>query len=205
MSSTHDWSALANTDHVLAVQNDFKQFSEGGITHLILEVIAYAVDEAIEGTTDQVSITLRKDGSICIADNGRGTQTREVAGIKIVKPIMATPDLRFFGIADAPLLPDGRVRSGISVVSAMSEWLTHTNRRDSRGWMQRYEYGLPSGPLMEVVGDGATGTVVCFHPDATVFGPDNVSAQTLRELCIEFGRVVDIAILDEQNASMTDI
>lgn len=96
MSSTHDWSVPANIDHILAIQKDVRQFSEGGITHLVLEVIAYAVDEAIAGTTDQVRVTLHLDGSICVADNGRGTEVREVAGRQMVKPIMATPDLRSF-------------------------------------------------------------------------------------------------------------
>lgn len=198
MSSTHDWSIPANTDHVFAIREGVKQFSEGGVTHLVLEVIAYAVDEAIAGTTDQVRVMLHLDGSICVADNGRGTEVREVAGMPMVKPIMTTPDLRFFGIADAPLLPDGRVRSGISVVAVMSEWLTHTNQRGGSGWTQRYEYGLPHGPLMEVKGGESTGTTVCFRPDVAVFGHDKVSVQVLSSLCAKYDGVVDFVIQEEQ-------
>jgi len=198
LSNTHDWSVATDTDHVLAIQRDVKKFAEGGITHLVLEVIAYAVDEAIEGSTDQIRVTLHKDGSVCVADNGRGTEVRGISGIPMVKPIMATRDLRFFGINDAPLLPDGRVRSGISIVAAMSEWLTHTNRRSGRGWTQRYEYGLPHGPLMEVKGEESTGTTVCFRPDVAVFGHDKVSAQVLSNLCAKYDGVVDFVIQEEQ-------
>ena len=187
---------MANTEHVLEIRNGVKRFSEGGITHLVLEVLAYPVDEAIAGTTDRVRVTLHADGSISVEDNGRGTMVRySDAGAPMVKPIMATPDLRFFGVVDAPLLPDGRVRSGMSVVAAMSEWLIHTNRRDGRGWVQRYARGLPQGPLTEVAGDEATGTSVCFRPDATVFGREAASAPSLLAVCAGFGGIVDIALL----------
>jgi topoisomerase-4 subunit B len=173
--STHDWSVGVDADHLAAIRNAAGRYSEGGITHLVLEVLAYPLDEAASGTTDRVQVTLHADGSISVEDNGRGTATRyDDAGNPTVKPIMATRDLRFFGVADAPLLPDGRVRSGISVVAAMSEWLTHTNRRaGGRGWVQRYERGLPQGPRTEVASGNTTGTIVHFRPDTT--GPASTS------------------------------
>jgi DNA gyrase subunit B len=143
-----------------------------------------------------VQVTLYADGSISVEDNGRGTATRyDGAGNPTVKPIMATRDLRFFGVADAPLLPDGRVRSGISVVAAMSEWLTHTNRRGGgRGWVQRYERGLPQGPRTEIASGNKTGTIVHFRPDRTVFGPEGPSVQSLRALCSGFTTTVSVEI-----------
>lgn len=198
LGSTHDWSVATDADHVLAIQKDVKQFARGGITHLVLEVIAYAVDEAIEGTTDQIRVTLHKDGSVCVADNGRGTAVREMSDMPMVKPIMATPDLHFFGITHAPVLPDGLVRSGISVVAALSEWVIHTNRRSNGSWTQRYENGLPCSPLTAIGGNGTTGTSVCFRPNVAVFGSETVSAQTLSVLCAKFGGVVEITILEEK-------
>jgi topoisomerase-4 subunit B len=185
VESTHDWSVAVDADHLGEIRNAAGRFSEGGITHLVLEVLAYPLDEAASGTTDRVRVTLHADGSISVEDNGRGTATRyDDAGNPTVKPIMATRDLRFFGVADAPLLPDGRVRSGISVVAAMSEWLTHTNRRaGGRGWVQRYERGVPQGPRTEIASGILTGTTVHFRPDTTVFGPERPSVQSLRALC----------------------
>ena len=198
MGSTHDWSVAADTDHVLAIQKNAKQFAKGGITHLVLEVVAYAVDEAIMGTTDRIHVTLHKDGSVCVADNGRGTAVREVSGRPMVKPIMATRDLRYFGVTGAPVLPDGLVRSGISVVAALSEWVNHTNRRTDGNWTQRYEYGLPSGSLTAISGNGTTGTSVCFRPNPAIFGSETVSPSKIKQMCIKFGGVADIVITEEQ-------
>lgn len=195
MGSTHDWSEPFDTDHVFEIQNDVEQFAKGGVAHLVLEVIAYAVDEAVMGTTDQIHVGLHKDGSVCVSDNGRGTAVREVSGQPMVKPIMATRDLRFFGIADAPVLPDGLVRSGISVVAALSEWVIHTNRRSNGSWTQRYEHGLPSGELTAISGDGSTGTSVCFQPSQAIFGGEVVDASDLRHICTRFNQAAGLIVI----------
>ncbi len=198
LGNTHDWSVAADADHVLTIQKNSELFAKGGITHLVLEVIAYAVDEAIMGTTDQIHVTLYKDGSVCVEDNGRGTAVREVSGTPVVKPIMATQDLRFFGITDAPVLPDGLVRSGISVVAALSEWAVHTNRRANGSWTQRYEHGLPSGSLTSISENGRTGTSIYFRPNQAIFGNDVVSPSNLRQMCTRFDPAADILISEEQ-------
>jgi topoisomerase-4 subunit B len=198
VSSTHDWSVVANAEHIAEVRRDVAHFSEGGITHLVLEVLAYAVDEAIEGTTDRVDVTRHAEGSISVADNGRGTQVRySDAGVPMVKPIMSTQDLRFFGVNDAPVLPDGRVRSGMSVVAALSEWLIHTNWREGRGWVQRFERGLPTGLLTEIPGGESTGTLVRFRPDPMVFDLEGLSVESLRAACCGFSGKLDIVVVDE--------
>ncbi len=198
MGATHDWSEPVDTGHLRAVRADAERFAAGGIGHLVLEVVAYAVDEAVEGATRRIMVTVHADGSVEVADDGRGTQVRhDASGATTVKPVMATRDLRFFGAADAPLLPDGRVRTGISVVAALSAWLTHTNRRDGRGWVGRYERGEPRGRLLEVPGNGATGTAVRFLPDPAVFGREAASAPSLRTACAGFGDLVAIEVRDE--------
>ena len=103
--------------------------------HLVLEVIAYAADEAEDTAGRRCAVTLHNDGSVSAADNGRGTDTRyDAQGRPIRKPVMATKDLRYFDFPDAQLLPDGHARRGMSVVAALSEWLIHTNyRHDGRG------------------------------------------------------------------------
>ncbi|MER6514794.1 hypothetical protein ABT158_48855, partial [Nonomuraea sp. NPDC001636] len=64
----------------------------------------------------------------------------------------------------AETLPDGHPRRGMSVVTALSEWLVHTNRRLNGSWTQRYEHGVPVTGLEPIAGDGATGTTVHFLP-----------------------------------------
>jgi DNA gyrase subunit B len=149
--TTHEWLAESDAEHIASIRADPSRYSVGGLIHLVLEVLAYPVDEAESGTTDRVLVTLHADGSISIEDNGRGTNVFfDETGQAVVKPIMATRDLRFFEIPEAPLLPDGLKRSGMSVVAAMSGWLVHTNRRVDGAWTRRYEHGLPESGLVEL-------------------------------------------------------
>jgi topoisomerase-4 subunit B len=72
----------------------------------MLEVLAHAADEA--GCAGRAEVTLHADGSVTIADDGRGTDTRRDAhGRPVKKPVMATPDLRFFDHPNAQTLSDG--------------------------------------------------------------------------------------------------
>ena len=127
-------------------------------------------------------MTLHADGSVSVADDGRGTDTRvDAAGRAIKKPVMGTKDLRFFDDPDAERLPDGHARRGMSVVAALSEWLIHTNRRTGGSWTQRYEHGVPTSDLTPVADDGTTGTTVHFHPDiAILVSPGLIAPEVTR-------------------------
>ncbi|MEW1952256.1 ATP-binding protein [Terrabacter sp. NPDC080008] len=198
MGATHDWSTPVDTEHLDEIRCHAARLAPGGLLHLALEVLAYPVDEAREGATTRVTVVLHADGSVSVADDGRGTETRVGAdGVARVKPVMATKDLRFFGRSDVPVLPDGHRRSGISVVAALSEWLVHTNRRAEGGWSRRFEHGLPVGEL-EALPPGASGTVVQFRPDpALVDG--SVSADELREAARTYAAVVPVEVVDERS------
>lgn len=157
-------------DHLASIRRDPATFAPGGVRHLVLEVVAYAADEAEGRGGGRCVVTLHPDGSVSVADDGRGTDTRlDEHGRAVKKPVMASKDLRFFDRPDAQALPDGHPRRGMSVVAALSEWLVHTNRRREGAWTQRYEHGVPVTGLEPVAGDGTTGTVVRFRPDASLF------------------------------------
>ena len=122
-------------------------------------------------------VTLHADGSVSVADDGRGTDTRvDSAGRVIKKPVMGTKDLRFFDDPDGETLPDGHARRGMSVVAALSAWLIHTNRRTGGSWTQRYEHCVPTTDLTTVADDGTTGTTVQFHPDIAILVSPEVMA-----------------------------
>jgi topoisomerase IV subunit B len=164
-NTTHDWTATVDTDHLARIRENPTGMAPGGLRHLILEVVAYAADEAECDGGGRCRITLHADGSVSVADDGRGTDTRvDDRGRTVKKPVMASKDLRFFDAPDAPLLPDGAPRRGMSVVAALSDWLVHTNRRRNGAWTQRYEQGVPVTDLVPVPTDGTTGTTVHFHP-----------------------------------------
>jgi topoisomerase IV subunit B len=167
--TTHDWAIAVDADHLAHIRRDPATFAPGGVQHLVLEVVAYAADEAKASNGGQCVVTFCRDGSVSVSDDGRGTATRRDARGRVVKkPVMSTKDLRFFDSPGAQLLPDGHPRRGISVVAALSEWLVHANRRRDGAWTQRYERGMPVTALVPIPCSGMTGTTVHFRPDETV-------------------------------------
>jgi topoisomerase-4 subunit B len=179
-ASTHDWASQVDVDHLERIRQAPALFAPGGVGHLILEVVAYAEEEAAANGGGRCSITLHADGSVMVSDNGRGTATVvDRQGQVVKKPVMVSRDLRFFDAPDAPCLPNGHPRRGISVVAALSEWLVHTNRRDNGSWTQRYEHAMPVTDLVPIEADGTTGTTVRFRPAKAVRG---LGAVTVDEL-----------------------
>ncbi|GGT09438.1 MULTISPECIES: ATP-binding protein [Streptomyces] len=164
-NTTHDWASAVDLGHLEHIRRNPAVYAPGGTTHLALEVVAYAADEAASGNGGHCRLTLHPDGSVTVADDGRGTDTRlDEHGHPVKKPVMATKDLRFFDHPAAPPLPDAHARRGMSVVAALSTWLVHTNRRRNGAWTQRYEHGVPATGLHPVPDDGTTGTTVHFLP-----------------------------------------
>ncbi|WP_265443068.1 ATP-binding protein [Flexivirga meconopsidis] len=174
-TTTHDWSVTVDRAHLEAIRARPQTYALGGVRHLILEVLAYADDEARSiGRRGVAVVTTHPDGSISIADGGRGTDTRrDKAGRIIRKPVMSSKDVRFFDDPGRPLLPDGLPRWGMSVVAAVSTVLVHENRRSEGSWAQGYEHGIPAAGLTELPGAGRTGTTVRFVPDLAL--PDPIS------------------------------
>ncbi|MYV48138.1 ATP-binding protein [Streptomyces sp. SID2888] len=180
VNTTHDWAGTVDTVHLAQIRQDPAQFTPGGLEHLVLEVVAYAADEAASRGGGRCVVTLHADGSVSVKDDGRGTDTRVDEHRRVVKkPVMATKDLRFFDLPEAERLPDGHPRRGMSVVAALSEWLIHTNRRLNGSWTQRYEHGVPVTDLEHVGSDGTTGTCVRFLPNRALRSP---CSSTTRDL-----------------------
>lgn len=163
-TQTHEWKADVDTQHLQDVRARACELGLFDIHHLILEVLAYADDEAEDqGSRGKVEIVVG-DGWVSVSDNGRGTDTRfDDDGRAIRKPIMATRDVRFFDSPDAPLLPDGLPRRGMSAVAAVSPLLVHVNRRKNGNWRREYAFGVPQSSLENIPPDGTTGTTVEFH------------------------------------------
>lgn len=178
VSTTHDWSGSVDHEHLKQVRDGAATFAPTGTLHLVLEVLAYAADEAGSlGERGRCLVTLHEDGSILVADDGRGTDTRrDLAGEPVRKPVMSTKDLRFFDSRQPPHLPDGAPRRGMSVVAALSTWLVHENHRHDGAWNRRYELGVPVTDLREIPFRGATGTVVRFRPSPEVRCTHDVAA-----------------------------
>ena len=181
--TTHDWTSDVDVTHLRAIRADAARYAPGGLLHLVLEALAYPADEAAATGTGSCEVVMHPDGSVSVADDGRGTDTRyDADGRPVRKPVMATPDLRFFTAEHPPLLADGRPRRGMSVVAALSMWLEHTNRRSDGAWTQRYEAGVPVGDLAPVPADGRTGTMVRFHPDCSLLADCRLRVEDVEAL-----------------------
>jgi topoisomerase-4 subunit B len=165
--TTHDWVVDLDEDHLKSIQKAREDYVTGGRRHLILEVLAYADDEA--RALGRVGLTVVKtsaDGVVSVTDNGRGTDTRiDAEGLIVRKAVMSTKDVRFFDSAEAPQLPDGLPRRGISTVAALSSMLVHENHRANGSWSQRYRHGIPDVDLQRLPPQSETGTRVAFKTD----------------------------------------
>ena len=156
--------------------------SEKGLHHLVYEIVDNAVDEALAGYCTEITVTINKDGSVTVVDNGRGIPTgiQEKAGIPAVDVVftMLHAGGKFGG--GGYKVAGGLHGVGASVVNALSEWLEVEIYRDGKIHKQRYERGKVIHPL-EVIGNTRKkGTKVTFMPDDTIFETLNFDFDTLR-------------------------
>ena len=156
--------------------------SEKGLHHLVYEIVDNAVDEALAGYCSEITVTINKDGSVTVVDNGRGIPTgiQEKAGIPAVDVVftMLHAGGKFGG--GGYKVAGGLHGVGASVVNALSEWLEVEIYRDGKIHKQRYERGKIIHPL-EIIGNTRKkGTMVTFMPDDTIFETLNFDFDTLR-------------------------
>ncbi|MCR5702483.1 MAG: DNA topoisomerase (ATP-hydrolyzing) subunit B [Lachnospiraceae bacterium] len=156
--------------------------SEKGLHHLVYEIVDNAVDEALAGYCNEILVTINKDGSVTVLDNGRGIPTgiQEKAGIPAVDVVftMLHAGGKFGG--GGYKVAGGLHGVGASVVNALSEWLEVEIYRDGKIHSQRYEKGKIIHPL-EVIGNTRKrGTKVTFMPDDSIFETLNFDFDTLR-------------------------
>ncbi|MBO0441326.1 DNA topoisomerase IV subunit B [Candidatus Enterococcus ikei] len=155
-----------------------------GLHHLVYEIVDNAVDEALSGYGNEISVTIQKDNSIKITDSGRGMPVgMHASGIPTVEVIFTV--LHAGGkFGQGGYKTSGGLHGvGASVVNALSSWLEVRIVRDGVEYMERFENGgRPVGTLKKV---GKTnkknGTSVIFLPDETIFSTIHFSYDTLAE------------------------
>ena len=183
-----------------------------GLHHLVYEVVDNAVDEALAGHCDQITILLCEDGSASISDNGRGipTDIHPRTGKSALETVLTVLHAGGKFGSGGYKVSGGLHGVGISVVNALSEWVEVTVRRQKQVHFQRFERGASMGNLksenLSKSDQNLTGTTVCFKPDTQIF-TDGISfeygilSSRLRELAYLNGGV-RIVFRDERNQSI---
>jgi DNA gyrase subunit B len=179
--------------------------SARGLHHLVYEVVDNAIDEALAGFCDKIILTIGKDGTITVDDNGRGIPTgmHPTEGKSALEVVMTQLNAGGKFNRDTYKVSGGLHGVGVSVVNALSEWMEATVYRDGKIFYQKYKRGEPVAAVKEIGKvKEKTGTRVTFMPDAEIFKSTNFKFETLearlRELAY-LNKELTIIIKDERS------
>ena len=177
--TTYDESSISILEGLEAVRKRPGMYigsvSRKGLNHLIYEIVDNSVDEHLAGECDTIWVTLEKDGSCTVEDNGRGIPVgMHAKGVSAERLVFTTLHAGGKFDNDAYKTSGGLHGVGSSVVNALSTYLTVEIKNGGYIYEDRYERGIPTvelkDGLLEPKGKTKeTGTKVNFLPDDTIF------------------------------------
>ncbi len=159
-----------------------------GLHHLVHEIVDNSIDEAMVGYCDKIEIVINEDGSVSVADDGRGipVEIHSVSKVSALETVMTTLHAggKFGGRSYT--VCGGLHGVGASVVNALSAWLKVEVKRDGKLYLQEYVRGVPKAAVKAVGRAEGSGTKVTFLADEQIFSKIDYSfeslAQSFREM-----------------------
>lgn len=156
-----------------------------GLHHLVTELVDNCIDEIGAGYGTQVEVTLHRDGSVTVSDDGRGIPVdTHATGVSALEVVMTTLHAggKFDGREQVGYQTAGGLHGvGASCVNALSEWLHVQVKQNGAVYEQRYERGIPQTSVEKIGTSKETGTRTTFMPDSEIFDTLDFSHDTLRD------------------------
>lgn len=178
---------------------------EKGLHHLVYEVVDNSIDEALAGVCDLIKVTIKKDNSIIVEDDGSGipVETHPKTGKSTLETVLTVLHAGGKFSNDAYQYSGGLHGVGVSCVNALSTYLIARVKRDGKMYEQRFEKGKTVTQLTVVKENvRGTGTTIEFLPDDTIFETlnfdKNVLAKRFREMAF-LNKGVKIEFADERD------
>ncbi len=154
-----------------------------GLHHLVWEVLDNSIDEAMLGVCDKILVVINEDGSLTVADNGRGipVDKHKVTGVSALETVLTTLHAggKFGGAESGYKVSGGLHGVGVSVVNALSTKILAEIRRDGKVYRQEYKMGIAQGDIKVVGETKSTGTSITFWPDKKVFESIDFDTNTI--------------------------